>query len=240
VASSLARIGYPDAGSLFKAFLLDESEAREFAQDGPLNSDNLPLLEYRAPRSLYSSTALQENARALMGSKSPESFPAMNVKAGNEGPAASLLKDWGKTLAQRRTIANAKGAFARAASIDPADDQAHFYLGLIRMQTGDQSGAIRAFEQAVALNSTLGEAHSNLGTLFLQTGEMAKAHAHLNKSLALGNDSSGLRNNLAVIYAKSSRMEDAIREARTALRLDPTNRVARENLNSFLKFEEKP
>jgi spermidine synthase len=239
VSSSLARIGYPDTGALFKAFLLGEEESRRFAQAGALNTDDLPLLEYRAPKSLYSGTALRENARALLAGKAPESFPAMTAKAGEAIPAASLLKDWGKSLAQGRAIANARGAFARAAEINPADDEAHFYLALIRMRTGDNRGAIESFEQAVALNPNLGEAYSNLGTLYLQAGDMARAQANLDQALAQGNDTSGLRNNRAVILANSGRMKNAIREATKALSLDPTNRVARDNLERFRRLEGK-
>jgi spermidine synthase len=239
VSNSLARIGYPDAGSLFKAFLLDSAESRQYAQSGALNTDNLPLLEYRAPRSLYSHTALQDNIKALLESKSPESFPATSVEGGKEIRVAGLLKDWGKTLAERRSIANAKGAYVRAAEINPADDEAHYYLALIRMQTSDLSGAIESFEQAAALNPNQGEAYSHLGSLYLQTGNTQSAYANLHKALALGQDSSSLRNNLAVIYAQRGKMKDALRETTLALSLDPDNRVARKNLSNFQRLLKK-
>jgi len=239
VGSSLARIGYPDAASLFNAFLLDEAGARRFAQSGDMNTDNLPLLEYRAPRSLYSSTALRDNVRALLESREPESFPDMATTKGEEIRAAALLKDWGKSLAERRAISTAKGAFLRAAEINPADGEAYYLHALIRMQTGDRPGAIQSFERAVAHSSNLGVAYSNLGMLYLQTGDMAKAEDNLKKAIAVGEDSSTLRNNLAVVQAKSGRMAAAIREENHALALDPTNRVARDNLEHFRKLLEQ-
>ena len=239
VSSSLSRIGYPDAGTLFKAFLLDEAETKHFAQTGELNTDNLPLLEFRAPKSLYSSTALQENVKAMLDSKSVESFPVMAAEKGEEARAAALLADWGKSLAERRLIANAKGALKRATEIHPANADAHFYLALARMQTGDLPGATGSFEQTVALDPARGEAYSNLGTLYLQAGDMGKAQVYLRKAVELGADSSGLRNNLAVMAAKSGRMEEAISEANQALILDPDNRVARENLMTFRRLLEK-
>jgi len=239
IAASLARIGYPDAASFFKAFVLGEEETKRFAQSGQLNTDNLPYLEYRAPKSLYSSTALQENIKAMADSKSPESFPAMAYEFGQQGESAALLKQWAASLAERRLIPNARGAFIRAAEVDPSDPEPHFYLALIRMNTGDFSGAIASFEQAVARSPEMGEARSNLGTLYLQAGDTQRAHANLNRALALGSDSSGLRNNLAVIHAKSGRMEEAVREANQAVILDPDNRVARENLMNFQRLLEK-
>lgn len=233
VAQSLARIGYPDAASVFRTFLLGEEELRRFAGEGPLNTDNLPLLEYRAPRSLYSSTALAENVRALLAAKAPESFPVLS-QAGGEGDAA-LLKSWGLSLAERRSIANARGAFLRATEAAPGDAEAHMLLGLIRMQTGDPHGAMRAFDRALAIDPGRGEVHAHLGTLHLQAGNDSNALAHLHKAIALGKDSSGVRNNLAILYARAGNMAEAVREAGLALTLDPDNRVARENLANFQK-----
>lgn len=239
VASSLSRIGYPDAGSLFRAFLLNGEESRRFAQNGALNTDNLPLLEYRAPKSLYSSTALQDNVNALLASKAPESFPAMATEKGNEAQAASLLKAWGISLAENRMAANAKGALEQAAAIDPSDFQTHFYRGLIRMRTGDRPGAIDAFERAVAHDPSPSAVYSNLGTLYLQAGDMEKAFDNLEKAIAAGVDTSEIRNNLAVVHARSGRIKDAVREANIALIHDPTNRVARGNLVNFRRLLEK-
>lgn len=239
VSSSLARIGYPDAGSVFKAFLLGEEESRRFAQTGVLNTDNLPLLEYRAPKSLYSSTALQENMQALLGSKLPESFPAVAAVKRNEGEAASLLKTWGKALAEGRSIANAKGALLNSITLDPSDYQTHFYLALIRMQTGDLPGAIESFARTTELNPDLGSAYSNMGTLYLQAGDTDQAYANLKKAIDLGEDSSSLRNNLAVVYAKQGRLDDAVNEVGHALVLDPGDQTARSNLVNFRKLLER-
>ncbi len=239
VASSLTRIGYPNAASVFKAFLLGEEESRQFAQTGVLNTDNLPLLEYRAPKSLYSSTALQENVQALLGNKLMESFPAVATDSGNEVRAASLLKAWGTALAQNRSIANAKGALRNAAALDPSDDQAHFYLALARMQTGDIPGAMKSFERSVEINPGFADAHSNLGTLYLQAGDRDKAYANLKKAVSLGADSSSLRNNLAVLLAKEGRLDDAVSEVKRALELDPADRTARENLEKFRRMMER-
>lgn len=156
ISASLSRIGYPETWSLFKAFLLNEADTRRFAGTGELNTDDLPHLEYRAPKSLYLSTALQENVRALLEGKSPESFPDIAVRKGEEGETASVLKTWGVSLAERKFTANARGALASAARQAPADDQTQFYLALLRMEAGDSPEAIASFERAVDLNPGLG------------------------------------------------------------------------------------
>lgn len=239
VSASLARIGYPDAGSVLKAFVLTEEDARRFAGTGEWNTDNLPHLEFRAPKSLYSSTALQENVRALLGIRTPEPFPATAVGNTDEIEAASLLKAWGISLAENRSTANARGALSRSVLLNPSDGQAHYYLALLRMQAGDVSGAIASFERAAERNPRMGGAHANLGTLHLQAGDAGKALLHLQKALSLGEDSSALRNNLAVIFAKNGKFDDAVREGRRAVALDPDNRTARENLERFQAVSKK-
>jgi len=238
VAASLARIGYAEPWSLFKAFALGEEDARRFAGTGELNTDNLPLLEFRAPRSLYSKTALPDNLRAMRESRAPDSFPAVAFGPGDEAKAAGLLTAWGKSLAERGMTANARGALSNAVALDPSDIQAHFYLALVRMHSGDGPGAIASFERAKVLQPTLGAAFSNLGALYLQAGQLDKAYDNLQQALVLGEDSSGLRNNLAVVFARSGRLTEAAREARLAVKLDPGNRTARENLDRFEKMQQ--
>ncbi|MDP1648127.1 MAG: fused MFS/spermidine synthase [Rubrivivax sp.] len=240
VAASLARIGYADAGSLFKAFLLGEDEARQFAGSGVLNTDNLPLLEFRAPRSLYSSTALQDNVKALMASKGPESFPAVTASAGQAQEAAALLQDWADSLARNRAPANALGALARAVELLPDDGQAWLRLALGRGQVGRTADAAAAFDAALQRAPSLAAAHVHLGALYLQAGAWDKAYAHLRQALAAGTETTDVRNNMAVVMARSGRMAEAVTETRRALELDPANQVARSNLQIFLKRMERP
>jgi len=236
VAASLARIGYPDAASLFRAFLLDDAAVRRFAGSGPLNTDNLPLLEFRAPRSLYTRNALQDNVRALLQHRPREAFPELAFTAPEHAaPAAALLRQWAGQLAQRGAVANASGALARAVTLQPQDAQTQAQLGRLRLDGGDLDGARQAFEAAVAADPRLGLAHAHLGALYLQAGDPQRAQASLLLALAHGAESAELRNNLAVTYAESGRMADALREAKRALALDPTHSVARNNAAIFEK-----
>lgn len=73
----------------------------------------------------------------------------------------------------------------------------------------------------------------NLGALHLQAGNVAQAEAHLQTAAAAGEESSDMRNNLAVVHARSGRFSQAVVEARRALVLDPTNKVARDNFGRF-------
>jgi spermidine synthase len=233
VRNSLSRIGYSQDWSLMKAFLLGEEELKHFVGTGDLNTDDLPLLEYRAPKSLYSRTAFQDNKKALFDSKSSESFPRIAVNNGDEIHAGSLLRKWGESLSKGNILANAKGALLKASALNPSDYLTHFELGYLRMYTGNASGAMKSFEKSLSLNPTNGSAYANLGTLYYRNGEMDKAYSYLRKAISLGEDSSNIRNNLSVVLARRGRLQEAIEQVEIALSLNANDAIARKNMKKF-------
>jgi len=236
---SLSRIGYAEDWSFLKAFLLGDEDLKRYAGTGVFNTDALPLLEYRAPKSLYSATALPDNLKALSASRSAGSFPAINIGNDDAVQAASVLVNWSESLAQNNFLFAAQGALARASGFNPADAQIHSRLGYLRLHAGDTAQAIESFETAIRLNPKLGSAYANLGTLYYQRGELDLARRHLRRALALGEDSASIRNNLAVVLARMGRLEEAIREVRIALSRNARDRVAHDNLERFLKLLDK-
>ena len=59
VAKSLRGIGITDGPALLGFFLLDPPRVREYTGAGPLHTDDYPLLEFSAPKSLYRESAPQ-------------------------------------------------------------------------------------------------------------------------------------------------------------------------------------
>ncbi|MBI4687614.1 MAG: fused MFS/spermidine synthase [Nitrospirae bacterium] len=233
VRNSMLRIGYSEDWSLMKAFQLEEEGLKRFAGTGDFNTDDLPLLEYNAPRALYSPTAMQDNLKALQDSKLPESFPKVMVSVGDEIQAASLLREWGKSLAAIKALPTAKGALLNSAALNPMDYQNYFLLAYLRMHSGNISGAVEYFEKALSLNPKAGSAYVHLGTLYYQGGDIDRAYAYMKKAILLGEDSAGLRNNIAVILAKKGDLKAAIEEVKAALSINPNDEVAKKNLNTF-------
>lgn len=236
VRDSMSRIGYTEDWTIMKAFLLGESELTRFAGNGEINTDNLPLLEYRAPKSLYLSTALNDNVIELYKNKSQESFPAVSVTAGEKVQAAGLLGRWGEALAKSNLPANAKGALLRSTELNPDNYLTYLQLGYLRMLTKDLYGAIQSYQTAVKLNPGAGSAYANLGILFYQTGRIDDAYSSFRNAVSHGEDSPNLRNNLSVILAKQGKLEEALIEIKRALALNPADEVALKNLNEFQRM----
>ena len=233
VRESMSRIGYTDAAALMRAYVFSEEELRAFAGSGEINTDNLPYLEYWAPKSLYSSTAVEENIQAFNEVKLPESFPLVTFRPGESSATADLLGEWAVSLANNRSIPNAKGALLRATETNPDNALPFAQLGYLRMATNDIQGAVEAYENALALGTEAGDVHANIGTLYYQSGSIDKATFHLTKALELGEDSSSIRNNIAVIYANRGKFKDAVDQAQMAVTLNPNDRTAVENLERF-------
>jgi Flp pilus assembly protein TadD len=196
-------------------------------------------LEYRAPKSLYSKTALQDNLQALANSRSAESFPAIMIGNGDPVQTASVLGKWSESLAKNSRLSAALGALAHASWFNPADALTHSRLGYLRLHAGDTAKAIESLETAIRLNPKLGSAYANLGTLYYRRGDLDLAQRHLRRAIALGEDSASVRNNLAVVLARMGRLEEAIREVRIALSRNARDSVARGNLDRFLKLLDK-
>lgn len=64
--SDLKELGFENAEELAGQYLCSRDEALARVADGPLNRDDLPLLEYSAPRSLYRSDALAVNLKRCL------------------------------------------------------------------------------------------------------------------------------------------------------------------------------
>jgi hypothetical protein len=129
VKESMSRIGYGEDWSLSKSFVLRSEELKSFACMGDLNTDSLPHLEYRAPRSLYNKNAGRKLRKVLYEYRAPESFPPIGVMERDKIRASKILREWGMALASRKMLAQAKGALANAVALNPLDDVSHSRLG---------------------------------------------------------------------------------------------------------------
>jgi spermidine synthase len=68
------RFGWNNGDLVFR-FFLDEEGARRFGSGAPRNTDDRPLLEFRAPMAIYSQGTTSENSAAMRASKTPTPPP---------------------------------------------------------------------------------------------------------------------------------------------------------------------
>jgi hypothetical protein len=113
---------------LFASFLLGPKELRAYAGEGSLNTDDLPLLEFRAPKALYLPATKHSNKTGILAHKA-STYPPFIVARQFDTPAAHIRM--GKYLLSRGRFEEATREFTTAYSLNPRND-----IPLPRNETG--------------------------------------------------------------------------------------------------------
>lgn len=112
-------------------------------------------------------------------------------------------------------------AFEAASRLKPDSAEAHNYLGLVYLQTGDDPRAAVAFRQAISIQPDNAEAHANLGALLTAT-DVAESVKELEKAVQLQPGLLKAHYNLAIAYGSSPKhgVDREIAQLRKLLGLD--------------------
>jgi spermidine synthase len=153
VAAGLRRVGLTRPGALGTLFVLGPGRLAAFASNSPRHTDDRPILELRAARSMLANTS-GENRKALLEAAAA---PAVEPWAGlMTAVSTEDLVERGRLLERSTGLALALEAYARALRLDPTNASAQ--EGLVRI------GAMsEALPLVVGLLKTLAEGPDPLG-----------------------------------------------------------------------------
>lgn len=175
----------------------------------------------------------------VLGALAASSFQRARVFASDETLwADTLAKNPGAWLAhnnlgciraEQNRLAEAARHFETSLSLNPRNSKARINLARVRLMQGDASGAESLLKQAVESRPNDPEAHAAYGRLLLANRRPAEAEAHLRRALALRADM-GTRLDLARACHALGRVEEAIALYREALRREPDQLEALNNL----------
>lgn len=131
---------------------------------------------------------------------------------------------------------NAKGAYLDLIDINPEDAQAYHNLGLLYLREEKPDKAVQNLVAAVALKPDLAEGFFNLGELALASNQLERAKRFFQRADALSKKGAPSRHSFAherlgTVYLKGAQFEKAIEQFKTALKIDPKNTRAKENLD---------
>lgn len=130
--------------------------------------------------------------------------------------------------------------FKQALQKDARNPDTHYFLAVIYAQKGKEEIALVGFRRAIELEPNFPEAYYNLGTLCLQRGDAVAAIEHLERAIYYRPDSCEAFVNLGKAYFLSRLPAMAGAAFEEALRLDPDNRAALENLATLARAAGKP
>lgn len=125
--------------------------------------------------------------------------------------------------------------FRQALEIDPRQDEAYYYLGLIYRTQRKLAQAQAAFEATLAANPEHGRAHGNLGLLMMEQQRMAEAETHFRQALRINPNDAIANDSLGVIQFNQGNWEEARRLFEAALKENPEDRDVQQHLRAVLK-----
>ena len=125
------------------------------------------------------------------------------------------LKD-GKNVEAAQSI-------TKAIDLDPNFAQAYAYLGLVKVQIGDYSAAVKLYEKALANDANLAVVHQMIADAMLQQtdGDTARIEAELKKSIALDKTFTPAHLTLGKLYVRMQRWTEAAAELNEVVRAAP-------------------
>jgi spermidine synthase len=129
---------------LLQAFLLAPEDAARYAEGAPLNTDDLPLLEFAAPRALYAFSAQAENEEVVQSFRRVRWPSVRGVPPGELEDPSRLLAN-ARSAWLRGNVDAARGWISRLPAHLPAEvrlERARLLFG-----TGRLSEAADAFEE---------------------------------------------------------------------------------------------
>lgn len=213
VARDLAQIQVFEPNDILGYFVMGPEKAREFAREGAINSDDHPVIEFRAPRSMSRRRTWYRNLKALSEMReSPIEFitHAGETEEETAAFAANLKKlfDAVTILIQGQLINissyNFEEEFARYDAADKLypDDPAIRRLkalatsrvmtlrGEKALREGQPAEAHQFFERAIAANpdpydDSVGHAHYRMAFIDVRQGDVTKARQELSSCLAI-------------------------------------------------------
>jgi len=217
----LARLGYRSPLGLLADFALSEADAARYSQHALLNTDDLPLLEFSAPDSLYVDT-LEMNRRLLKTYRRTE-FPPLIGLPERILRSSEFRRNLGEAFSAKEMWEDALVQFNEALRRDPRHAGALVQRGRIHLRTNAVLKAQADFQAALRMDPRRVEAHDALAQLYRAQKMWGLAEAHLQKAAAIHPKDAKLRARLADLYRDSQRFSQAILQYRAAIALTPQN-----------------
>ena len=145
-----------------------------------------------------------------------------------DGLATGLLK--------LREVEQAKQVLERAAARNPKNAGFQYKLGVAMLEKREYPAAIDHCKKALALDPGLFPARIILAHALQGSGKLEEAVQHYKELAAAGVEDSGLYNHYGEALVKLKQYEEAIPQFQRALKIDPSNAQARDNLSRAMKM----
>ena len=213
------RLGLRAPLALLADFVLGEADAARYAEEAQLNTDDLPLLEFSAPESLYAETG--DLNHTLLRAYRQQAWPPLQGAAEAELDSAAFHRDLGMAFLGKEMADQALEHFDAALARDPRDALSQLQRGRLRQRQGAVLLAEADYKAVLALDPRSFEAHEALAALYMGQRMPSLAAAQLQRAHALRPDDARTLLRLADLSREQRRFPEAMSHYRAATGLLP-------------------
>jgi tetratricopeptide (TPR) repeat protein len=139
--------------------------------------------------------------------------------SGNSAVASQYEK--ARNAYEARDFGEAKSLLKQVLQADPQLLDGYLLLGLVEVESGETSEAIRHYQQALKLQPKSFQGHYYLALAYLHEKNLKLGRSELEQAVALNPKHAGAVYNLGVILLDMGRPEDALAKLRRARELGP-------------------
>jgi spermidine synthase len=215
----MARAGLASPLALLADFALSEDDTTRYADGALLNTDDLPLLEFSAPHSIYADTVAL-NASMMDSFKTLEAAPGPGLTPGALD-SAGVRHDLGLAYAHKGRPQRAIEEFTKALRQEPRHVASLVERGRALAGLRVPLRAEADFRAAVTIDPRAHAAHAELGALYQAQGMPDLAERHLRKALDIDAQNPHYAALLAQLYRAGRRFELALAHYGKALEARP-------------------
>ncbi len=127
----------------------------------------------------------------------------------------------GDNFVARRSLDEARSAYARALALNPNDATVCNRLGMCYQRMGKDREAWQQYERALELNPDYAAVWNNMGSIEHNRGRYKQAVKRYERAVALRADYATAYKNMGAAYFAMERYEEGLEAYRTAFRLEP-------------------
>ena len=183
IRADLEKYSFDHPSSILGCFLLGKEDVEKFTMLSGLNTDDLPLLEFSAPKNLYAMTA-DKNFQGILRYKTSSLPPLDNFESG-KFQTFDFFYQLGVFRFDRGLTEEALKNFEQAASIEPKNSQAYMYLGRIYLSQELYLKALKEFNTAISLNPMEAYAYYYRGKTYFKQRMFRNALSDFQRALEI-------------------------------------------------------
>jgi spermidine synthase len=208
-----------DAAGLLSCFMLNDEELGKMSAQAPVNSDNLPLLEYSAPLNLYGYEQVVYKNLEMINAYRIARYPRMIHEPLAQSQKIRFHNAIGRAALEKGDFTTAAAEIAFSNTEQALNPGAVLNHGIFQLASQKIPEAIANFENYLAQDPASADAQFYLAKAYMAKGEVEKAAALCAKAVAATTDQYDYMMMYAQTLAQGGNVPKAVEIAEKAIEI---------------------